>query len=790
MQPTATATTTALAEIEVFDLRNAAFAAPSLPLVIGETLAKGSFGSVAEARYRGEPGWVVKTEVFQKHGDQLANQEIAALTDMRGVRGFPTLRAVVRRDDRVQLVIQQLPVTLARLTHIAPLPREDVARVAVQVIDALEALHDKGWLHRDIKPENLMLDEQSATVYLIDFGLAKKFVRDGVHVTDVTRSGLLGTPRYCSIPVHKNHTHSRRDDLESLLYTLQFIEDGHLPWAGAGFRRDRNYEAHLNKKLQVGGSIFWGAKRALYDHVRHLAFTQRPDYAFLREAFLKEIPGSSRTKLTRFRFTSRKLEEGRPTRNALEDIRAVARFAIRGIRATPKIRARVLRNLTAEHRSNWALLAHCDSEASVSLAASTVNEETKKPAPPVEEKKRPDKDNGLFQSVGVQNIVCDTSVIFRVNAPLPWTSMGEQSHTAVFALTNLARVAWTYSRTGQSGLTSLCAVSLLDGNCRYYRFEPQGPLAAVPWRSIYVAASGCVVRVSDSQLDLVSYASGPLTVQVGSPVSLTGTCQVHRLVSETVRIEEPWLITNDALKVVICHGKSNGVRWFGGWQILAIETSRLKLVHHFSISYSAAPLGIVYSSTRNTVVAWLPDRVIFHRVASDSSSPYDDVDVIFAGCKGVFEWGSHWLLYNTAELAFLDAESLEPLYLRYIRFSDPLLGVAINNEAILVAHKFSGHIVEGEDLVRFTSARIELDNQYEQIILDAPRCLLVSPHTNGNANAMPRERIAVVSLQVELPPIATAADSESNTAKRHVSVINSEEEDEASIDLPEKRLHV
>ncbi|MGI8429353.1 MAG: serine/threonine-protein kinase [Solirubrobacteraceae bacterium] len=67
----------------------------------------------------------------------------------------------------------------------------DPTAVAVQLLDALECIHEAGLLHRDVKPANILLDV-SGRARLTDFGIAQ--LQDA---TSLTQTGMvLGTLRY------------------------------------------------------------------------------------------------------------------------------------------------------------------------------------------------------------------------------------------------------------------------------------------------------------------------------------------------------------------------------------------------------------------------------------------------------------------------------------------------------------------------------------------------------------------------------------------------------------------
>jgi serine/threonine protein kinase/WD40 repeat protein len=88
-----------------------------------------------------------------------------------------------------------------------------VARVGLQVAEALAYAHGQRVLHRDIKPSNLLLDA-AGIVWVTDFGLAKE---EG---DDLTRTGdIVGTLRYMA-PERLSGTSEPRSDVYGLGVTL------------------------------------------------------------------------------------------------------------------------------------------------------------------------------------------------------------------------------------------------------------------------------------------------------------------------------------------------------------------------------------------------------------------------------------------------------------------------------------------------------------------------------------------------------------------------------------------
>jgi serine/threonine protein kinase len=69
-------------------------------------------------------------------------------------------------------------------------------------------MHNAGFIHRDIKPNNFVMglpgSPHQNQLYLLDFGLSKPFMKNGIHFPQLPPGrSLTGTARYASINSHQ-----------------------------------------------------------------------------------------------------------------------------------------------------------------------------------------------------------------------------------------------------------------------------------------------------------------------------------------------------------------------------------------------------------------------------------------------------------------------------------------------------------------------------------------------------------------------------------------------------------
>lgn len=109
-----------------------------------------------------------------------------------------------------------------------PVSREELQRIVVQIAEALDVAHARGYIHRDIKPANILF-RRTGEALVSDFGIAR-----AIHAESrMTQAGdVLGTPTYMSPEQASGKTLDGRTDLYSLAVMIFEILTGRVPYDG------------------------------------------------------------------------------------------------------------------------------------------------------------------------------------------------------------------------------------------------------------------------------------------------------------------------------------------------------------------------------------------------------------------------------------------------------------------------------------------------------------------------------------------------------------------------------
>ena len=125
--------------------------------------------------------------------------------------------------------------TLAERLATGSLSISECLTIGRQIVDALEAAHEKGIVHRDLKPANIKITP-NGTVKVLDFGLAKATEPELPHSPaismDATREGtILGTAAYMSPEQARGQAIDKRTDVWAFGCVLYEMLTGRVAFA-------------------------------------------------------------------------------------------------------------------------------------------------------------------------------------------------------------------------------------------------------------------------------------------------------------------------------------------------------------------------------------------------------------------------------------------------------------------------------------------------------------------------------------------------------------------------------
>lgn len=263
---------------------------------LGRKIGSGSFGEIYLATHVDTSEIVaVKIENRKTKHPQLLF-EAKVYNFLQGGSGIAKINwSGVDGDDNV-LVLDLLGPSLEDLFVYCrrKFSLKTVLMLADQMITKIEYVHSKGFLHRDVKPDNFLmgLGRKAILVYIIDFGLAKRYQDPATnrHILYREKKNLTGTARYASCNTHQGIEQSRRDDLESLGYVLLYFLRGSLPWQGLkAATKKQKYDKIREKKLSTPIEVLCNSNpvefASYFRYCHSLAFDQTPDYGFLKRLF-------------------------------------------------------------------------------------------------------------------------------------------------------------------------------------------------------------------------------------------------------------------------------------------------------------------------------------------------------------------------------------------------------------------------------------------------------------------------------------------------------------------------
>lgn len=256
-------------------------------------VGKGTFGSVYGALdLKSKKQVAIKVENVSLSPSPI-EKEIIVLKKLEGQEGFPKLHSYGTYKDHNYIVLEKLGKNLSQVfkDFSYSLSISEVAYLGCQMIRRIATLHAHEIIHRDVKPSQFLT--KGKTLYMVDFGSCKSFIYAGsFHIPMTEDVGFIGTLMFASRNAHAKIQLSRRDDLESMCYSIAYLLRGNLPWMDTDPSKNTEIKIGLRKSMFTGPSIFEGFPAEfsqVFAYVKGLNFYYCPDYGFIYNSFKKII---------------------------------------------------------------------------------------------------------------------------------------------------------------------------------------------------------------------------------------------------------------------------------------------------------------------------------------------------------------------------------------------------------------------------------------------------------------------------------------------------------------------
>jgi len=206
--------------------------------VVESTLGSGGMGVVLRARHRFTNAQVaLKMLRPDLQFDRDLQERFLAEARAPSTIGHPGIVQVLDAgktpEGELYLAMELLAGRTLRHAMYPSLAPQVARRIVIELLDALGAAHAHEIVHRDLKPENVFLVGPTATVKLLDFGIAK-VVATSTRAGYTAAGAVLGTLSYMAPEqMHDASSVDLRADLWAVGVLLYELLSGRLPYEGA-----------------------------------------------------------------------------------------------------------------------------------------------------------------------------------------------------------------------------------------------------------------------------------------------------------------------------------------------------------------------------------------------------------------------------------------------------------------------------------------------------------------------------------------------------------------------------
>jgi serine/threonine protein kinase len=270
-------------------------------VISSKILGKGSFGTVYIGYNKDTKEKVAIKREVKSNGSYTIRHEYELIKEIEKANGTKDKLNISPVIDFIEdkkyyyLIMKKMNYNLNDIKkQVSNLDLESICSIGKSAITILEKIHKSNIIHRDLKPDNFMVDKDFKNLYIIDFGLSKKYVKEnGEHIKYKTNKSPTGTLRYMSVYTNIGIESSRRDDLISLGYVLIYLIKGELPWQNVVIedKNEKIAEVGKIKKLTKLRDICGDLPENMYKYLKYcykLKFEEKPDYEKCR-MFLENL---------------------------------------------------------------------------------------------------------------------------------------------------------------------------------------------------------------------------------------------------------------------------------------------------------------------------------------------------------------------------------------------------------------------------------------------------------------------------------------------------------------------